>query len=108
MSNETNDNNLATLCHVLGLFLGFFGPLIIMLCIKDRSDFLDKNIKESINFQLSYVIYLFVSMILILMFIGVITTMCLLIAYYALMIIAIIKTSNGEMYEYPMTIQFMK
>ena len=43
---------MALLAHLLGIFLGFIGPLIIWLIKKDQSPFVDDQGKEALNFQL--------------------------------------------------------
>ena len=59
---QKNDNALAMACHLLGL-VGLLGPLIIWLIKKDESPAVDKNGKESLNFQLSITIYSFLAWI---------------------------------------------
>ena len=44
------------LCHLLGIFTGFVGPLIIWLIKKDQQPFVDDQGKEALNFQLTMVI----------------------------------------------------
>ena len=51
------DNNLGMLSHLLGLFTGFIGPLIIFLIIKDSKGVALQNAKNSLNFQISLFIY---------------------------------------------------
>ena len=59
-SEEKNYAMLAHLLALAGLILPFgsiIGPLVIWLIKKDESPFVDKNGKESLNFQISTTIY---------------------------------------------------
>src|SRR5689334_1430002 len=51
-----DDKTMAMLSHLLGIVLGFVGPLIIWLIKKDQSPFVDDQGKESLNFQIMLVI----------------------------------------------------
>lgn len=65
-----NARNWAMWCHLAALlqfatlipipFVGFVGPLIIWLIKKGDSPFIDENGKESLNFQISVIVYIFV------------------------------------------------
>jgi len=61
--STTNDNNTATLLHLSTLsqyfipFGNFILPIIIWSSKKDKSEYIDKQGKECINFQLSLFTY---------------------------------------------------
>lgn len=102
------------LCHasaLLGLFFHFFGhllgPLIVWLIKRDASPEIDANGKESLNFQLSMLIYDIVAGILCLVLIGIPILIALWVLNTVFVIIASVKTSNGEFYRYPFTIRFL-
>jgi uncharacterized protein len=104
----------SVLCHasaLLGLFFHFFGhllgPLIVWLIKRDLSPVIDANGKESLNFQLSMLIYDIVAGILCIVLIGIPILIALWILNTVLVIIASVKTSNGELYRYPLTIRFI-
>lgn len=63
---------------------------------------------EIINFNLSFMIYCFVSFILIVILIGLPMLIVFGILYVIFMIISTIKFTGGEEYHFPMTIQFLK
>ncbi|MCZ6795874.1 MAG: DUF4870 domain-containing protein [Planctomycetota bacterium] len=106
---------MGMLCHLLA-FAGYvvppvghiIGPLVIWLLKKDEHPFIDDQGKESLNFQISMTIYVFVSGILVLVFIGILLVIGLIIANVVLIIIASIKAAGGEYYRYPLTIRFLK
>lgn len=102
------------LCHLTGLSLllgipfgNILGPLVIWLIKKNDYEFVDEQGKEALNFQISISIYFIVSFILIVLVIGIITSIALFFAYLILVIIASIKASNGEGFKYPFTIKFI-
>jgi uncharacterized Tic20 family protein len=102
------------LCHasaLLGLFFHFFGhllgPLVVWLIKRDASPEIDANGRESLNFQLSMLIYDIVAGILCIVLIGIPILIALWVLNTVFVIIASVKTSNGEFYRYPFTIRFL-
>src|ERR1700747_820561 len=79
--------------HVLG---HIFGPLIVWLLKRHDSPEIDAHGKESLNFQLSMLIYNIVAAILWLIVIGIFITIALWIMNTVLAIIASIKASEGK------------
>lgn len=109
------DNTMGMLCHLLSLtqLLGvplgnILGPLIVWLIKRDEDPFADLCGKESLNFQISMTIYMIISGILILVFIGFFMVIALMILNIVYTIIAAIKASEGTSYTYPFTIRFIK
>jgi uncharacterized protein len=113
-STSSEVRTWSVLCHasaLLGLFFHFFGhllgPLLVWLIKRDLSPVIDANGKESLNFQLSMLIYDIVAGILCIVLIGIPILIALWILNTVLVIIASVKTSNGEFYRYPLTIRFL-
>ncbi|MBV9617825.1 MAG: DUF4870 domain-containing protein [Verrucomicrobia bacterium] len=113
-SSPSEIRTWSVLCHasaLLGLFFHFFGhllgPLIVWLIKRDVSSEIDANGKESLNFQLSMLIYDIVAGILCIVLIGIPILIALWVLNTVLVIIASVKTSNGEFYRYPFTIRFL-
>ena len=103
----------AMLSHLLSfvaayLFLGFVAPLIVLLVFGPRSAFVRANAVESLNFNLSWLLYGIIGVILALVLIGFVILIVLGIAYVVLVIIASVKANNGEVYRYPVTIRFVR
>ena len=113
---EDKDKKLWTmLCHLTALvgFVGIplgniLGPLVIWLIKKNEIPAVDRHGKESLNFQISMVIYGIVAGLLAFIVIGIPILIGLGIADLVLVIIASIKVNNGEEFEYPITIRFIK
>src|SRR5690242_15091930 len=104
----------SVLCHasaLLGLFFHFLGhllgPLIVWLIKRGDAPEIDANGKESLNFQISMLIYDAVAAILCLVVIGIPILIALWVLNTVFVIIASIKTSEGQMYRYPFTIRFI-
>jgi hypothetical protein len=69
---------------------------------------IDAHGKESLNFQISMLIYNVIAGVLCLVLIGFIILAILHIMNLVLVIIASIQTSEGKFYRYPMTIRLIK
>ena len=116
-STSVTSSNIRTwcvLCHasaLLGLFFHFlghiFGPLIVWLLKRGDAAEIDAHGKESLNFQLSMLIYDAVAVILCFVLIGIPILLLLWVLNTVLVIIASIKASDGELYRYPLTIRFI-
>ena len=112
--SPTNDNSLAVLMQLLG-FAGFvfpfgniIGPLILWLIKRPESPLLDRTGKEVLNFQISYTIYAAVAGILCFVLIGFLILPVVFILWVVLMVVAAVRTGNGEEYRYPMTIRILQ
>ncbi len=103
------------LCHasaLLGVFLHFpghvLGPLVVWLAKRDDSPELDAHGKESLNFQLSMLLYTVISAVFCLVLIGFVFIAILWVVNAVFVIIASIQASDGKLYRYPMTIRFIQ
>ena len=112
---DKQSRNWGMFCHLSALsgFVGvpfgnLLGPLIIWLVKKNDFPFVDEQGKESLNFQISMTIYGLVSALLAFVVIGFFLLGIVAVADLVLIIIASVKTSNGESYRYPVTIRFIK
>ena len=149
---NTTEKNTATFTHLSTLsqyfipFGNYIFPILIWTSQKDKSEFVNHHGKQTLNFQLSLLLYtLILALIAIPIFITVFlqnlpmeavfndedfiirnfnfegnigllsigATAVLLfgvlkVVEFFLVIYASIKTSNGELYKYPLTIPFIK
>lgn len=125
--NKSNDHTLGMACHLLALsgligvpFGNILGPLIMWLVKREEVPFVDACGKEAVNFQISMTIYgtalVVISFpIMIIPFLGFLIFGAAMLAIVALVIVGIvftviasIKASEGTVYEYPLTIRFIK
>ena len=103
------------LCHATAL-AGFFvpwaghilGPLIVWLAKRNDSPEIDEHGKESLNFQISMLIYNVIAGVLCLVLIGFVILGILHILNLVLVIIASIHASEGKFYRYPLAIRLIK
>ena len=99
---------------------GFVGPLLVWLFKRDEHPFTDHHAKESLNFQLTVLLVLVLSVALAIpaLIFGVLTlgiglvllgvlAVVAAVAWVVLPIIGAVKASNGEGYRYPLTIRFI-
>jgi uncharacterized Tic20 family protein len=99
----------ATAAQVLPL-LGVYvlGALFIWLIKRDEDTFVEFNSREALNFQLSMLIYGLVSALLIIVFIGIVLLLAVGIFSFMMAIVAGVKSANGELYRYPLSIRMVK
>jgi len=83
-------------------------PLVIWLVKRSDSPEIDATGKEVINFQISYTIYSLIAGGLCFVLVGFVILPIVLLVWLVSIIIATVKTSNGESYRYPFTIRFLK
>jgi len=108
------ERNWAMLCH-LSAFAGFFfpfgaiiGPLICWLSRRDESAWVNVNGRNSMNFQLSILLYIVLAIPLCLIIIGIPIIVALLTLKVVCIIIASVKASKGENFRYPLVIPFIQ
>jgi uncharacterized Tic20 family protein len=87
--------------------LGFIAPLVVWLVFRDRSGYLDREGKEALNMQLSYLIYFAVAAFSIFLLIGLLLLPMVGIAYVVLIIVATVKVANRQDFRYPAIIRFV-
>ncbi|MFH7242819.1 MAG: DUF4870 domain-containing protein [Spirulina sp.] len=94
------------LAHVLGLLTGFIGPLIIYLVTEDPE--VKRHARIALNWQISLLIYLFVSVILMFVVIGFFLFFIALLLDLVFCIMAALKANDGIAWKYPLTIPLIK
>ncbi len=117
----SDDKTWALASHIGALVtawfaFGFIAPLLVML-VKGESPFIRRHAVESLNFQISLLIYSVVGgvlafLVVILTFgIGALVVIpivvVLAVAALVVIILATMKASNGEDFRYPLTIRFI-
>jgi len=108
------ERNWAMLCHLSAL-AGFFfpfgsiiGPLVCWLSKKDESVWVYINGRNSLNFQLSMLLYIVLAIPLIFIVIGIPIVALLALLKIVFVIIASVKASKGESFKYPLVIPFIQ
>ena len=100
--------HLSQLANIIIPFAGVIIPIVIWQTQKDKTPALDAHGKMVVNWIISSVIYAVVSVILAFVLIGFLTLFAVAIMGIVFPIIGGIKANNGELWEYPLTIKFLK
>lgn len=105
----------ATIVHIIALVgllgngIGFLlGPLIVWLLKKEDHPFIDEQGKESVNFQITMCIIMFVCFLLSFAMIGIPLLIIGAIVMTVLPIVASVKANEGVHYRYPFALRFIK
>lgn len=110
---SSDDTTWGVIVHVsafVGIFIPFgnvLGPLVVWLIKKDESEFVDASGKQALNFQITWTILLLIALVTILVGIGLLLVPILGIAWLIIVVLAAIRTSNGEVYDYPLKIDLI-
>lgn len=110
----SDERNWGMACHLAALsgflipFGSLAGPLVVWLIKRNESAFIDAQGKEAVNFQITVAIAMLVSMLLVLVVIGFLLMLVVAFGALILTIVAAIKASNGEYYQYPLTLRLIK
>ncbi len=102
------------LCHLSALagfvipFGNVIGPLVVWMMKKAEYPLVDREGKKSLNFQITVTIGFLILIPFCFILIGIPLMFLLGIASLVLTIIAAVKTSNGQEYDYPVSIKFIK
>ena len=114
MHDIKKGNPIPMWCH-LSAFAGFIipfgnflGPLFVWLWKKEEDELVNDQGKESLNFQISILIYSLVAGILTLVFIGFILLLAIALFAAIQVIIAAIHADKGEKYRYPFCVRVIK
>lgn len=109
VSNPSKDDRLLSmLIYVTSIFTTIIGPLIIWLIKRDESEFINYHGKEYFNFVISFFVYSLVAGLSTIILIGFILVPIVTIAFIVLLIIAAVKSYNGEYYRIPFVFRLIK
>jgi uncharacterized Tic20 family protein len=87
--------------------LAFLGPLIVMLTKGNESPYVRRQAVESLNFQLSMLIYGIVSFVLVFVLVGLVLLPIVGLVWLVFTIIGSVRAAKGEEYRYPLTIRMV-
>lgn len=100
--------HLSQLANVILFPIGIVVPIVLWQIQKEKIPALDAHGKMVVNWMISCTIYAFVSFVLMFVVIGFLTIMAVGLLGIIFPIIGGIKANNGELWEYPLTIKFLK
>jgi uncharacterized protein len=114
----SEERTWALAAHI-GVFLaawfamGFLCPLVIWLLYRDRSDFVRRHSLESLNFQISLLVYSAAAVLIVLVTLGVALAVMIpvvvigAVAAIVFIVLATIAASQGKTYRYPLTLRLL-
>ena len=100
-----DENTFVALIHASQFISAFIIPLIAWILLKNKSLILDAAGKNILNFEISFTLY---SAILLVTCVGSVLIPIPLVIMVIFIVIAMIKAGNGETWEYPLSIRFLK
>ncbi|TLD68615.1 DUF4870 domain-containing protein [Phragmitibacter flavus] len=107
-NSNSNEQIWVVLSHLsLVIGVGFILPLVIYLVKKQEAPFTAEHAKEALNFHISFFIYAIGCLVLSLFLIGIPMFIVLCVGALVLSIIAAVKSADGVMYRYPLTIRLI-
>lgn len=89
------------------LALAFLGPLVVLLIKGNESAYVRRQAVEALNFQLSILIYGIISAVLLLLLVGFILLPLVGLLWLVFTIIGSVKSAQGQLYRYPLTIRLV-
>lgn len=99
--------SMAMLSHLLGIFTGFLGPLIIYLMNGRKDPFIRHHSSEALNFQITYAIAIFVSALSILLLVGILLLPAVVIVGLVFEIQGTVAANRGEWWRYPINLRMV-
>ncbi len=87
---------------------GIVLPIIMWATNKDEFPIIDQHGRNILNWSLSLLIYLIISIPFMALFVGIVSFFALLILNLVFVIIAAVKANEGVVWRYPLSINFVK
>ena len=88
--------------------LAFLGPLVVLLVKGNESAYVRRQAVESLNFQISILVYGIVSFVLCFILIGFLLLPIVGLMWLVFTIIGSVRSARGEEYHYPLTIRMVR
>jgi len=104
--SQQDERNYTSLMNLLGIFFGFIPSLVGYLVWKDQSAFLKRNLGSALNFHITMAIVQVVGVLLFFTF-GMINLAAWVVTLI-FSILAFVRTREGDDYQYPLSINFIK
>jgi uncharacterized protein len=100
--------HLSQLLNLLIPVAGIVAPIVLWQIKKDEIAGLDAHGKMIVNWMISCLIYIAISTVLAFVLVGFIGLFAIAVMGLVFPIIGGVKANNGELWEYPLTIKFLK
>lgn len=100
--------HLSQLAGLIVPLAGLILPIVIWQTQKDKIPALDAHGKMILNWIISLLIYSLISAVLTIVLIGLLGLLAVAVMSIVFPIVGAVKANNGELWEYPLTIKFLK
>jgi uncharacterized protein len=100
--------HLSQLANLVFFPIGIVAPILLWQLNKEKMPALDAHGKMVANWMISSTIYAIVSIILVFVLVGILLLIALAVVAVVFPIIGAVKANNGELWEYPLRIKFLK
>ena len=93
-----------------GLFVPFgniLAPLVVWLIKREESEFVDANGKQALNFQITWTVIVVFALFSLLVGVGLILVPLVALAWVILVVLATVRASENEVYDYPLTVDLI-
>ena len=87
--------------------MAFLGPLLVLLVKGNTSAYVRAHAVESLNFQITMLIALAISFVLVFLLVGFLLLPLVGLWWLVFTIIGSVKSANGEFYRYPATLRLV-
>ena len=91
----------------MAVAMAFLGPLLVLLVKGNDSAWVRRQAVESLNFQLSILIYALVSGALVVVLVGLVLLPVVGVMWLVLTILASVRVGEGRDYRYPLTLRMV-
>jgi len=106
--SDSDQRLWATLTHLSALIFPLIGPLVAWLVLRERGAFVEDQTKESLNFNITMVIFGVVISIVAVITFGIGSILYLYyVAALVFIILAAVAANRGERYRYPLTLRLV-
>lgn len=110
---DGDERTWAILVHAsafAGLFVPFgnvLGPLVVWLIKREESEFVDENGKRALNFQVTWTVIIVLALFSLLVGVGLVLVPLVALAWVILVVVATVRASENEVYDYPLTVDLV-
>src|SRR6056297_2201348 len=94
-------------CGLLVPFGNVLGPLLVWLIKRDESRFIDESGKNALNFQLTWTMLMLGALLSLLVGVGLLLVPAVGVAWLVIVVLATVRASEKEVYEYPLTLDLV-
>lgn len=103
----SDSRTTAMLAHLLAIFTGFLGPLVIYLLNGEKDPFVRHHAAEALNFQLTMLIAWFATILLMFVLVGLLVAPVLFVVALVFEIQGTMAANRGEWWVYPINIRMV-